>query len=408
MSSVVKSIRNKELNYANRIYNIAYLIIVVKAFYAYSDIIEPIRTQMVLNICNVLLLAILAYKMVFMQKYNIKQVFICLILAVITRYTDMKTYMFMMLPDFFLIAATQEVDFKKTIKLAYRLEAVIIGIHVAVYPIMYVFARNLLHFSIRGGETGHRHQFLLSHANIFSMLLLWTILGYIYVNYEKLTKRHIISCWLIYFFFYLFTDSNSGLIILSAITIILLLKNIIGDGVDKVVTFLARYLYFILFLIFDFLMLIFPLTSGKAREIWLSVDDFFTGRLKYGSYAYYQSGFTLFGQHIDFPAKIFWENMWFDAGACDNAYMWISVSYGLVYIFIIGFLFWKYGKKATFEEKLIFIAYSLYTMMELYVTYMYFCFGVILVGKYLWENNKQEDFLGKKLKNARKQESGMD
>ena len=66
------------------------------------------------------------------------------------------------------------------------------------------------------------------------------------------------------------------------------------------------------------------------------------------------------------------------------------------------------GKKATFEEKLIFIAYSLYTMMELYVTYMYFCFGVILVGKYLWENNKQEDFLGKKLKNARKQESGMD
>ena len=43
-------------------------------------------------------------------------------------------------------------------------------------------------------------------------------------------------------------------------------------------------------------------------------------------------------------------------------------------------------------------------MMELYVTYMYFCFGVILVGKYLWEN-KEENTIGKKLKNARKQTS---
>ena len=344
MSNLVQSIKNGQLNYANKIYNAAYIIIVIKAFYAYSDIVAAVRMQIVLDICNLLLLLLLVYKMVFMQKYNIKQFFLCLILAVITRYTDSKTYMFMMLPDFFLIAATQDVDFKKTISIVYKIEAAIIGVHVVLYPIMYFFNRSALRFSIRGGETAIRHQFMLSHANIFSMLLLWTILGYIYVNYEKLDKLRIIGCWLVYVFFYLFTDSNSGLIILTAITVLLLLKNTIGDKVDGVVTFLARYLYLILFVAFDFMMIIFPYTNGTAREIWLVIDDFFTGRPKYGAYAYYLQGFTLFGQSIHFPSKIHWEGMWFDSGACDNAFMWISVSYGLIYIFIIGFLFWKYGK----------------------------------------------------------------
>ena len=401
MSNLLKSIKNGQLDYANRVYNIAYIIIILKAFYAYSDIVAPFRIQRVLDVCNVLLLLFLVYKMVFLQKYSVKQVFLCLVLAVITRYTDMKTYMFMMLPDFFLVAAVQDVDLKKTIGIVYKIEAVIIGIHVVIYPFMYFFNRSALRFSVRGGETAFRHQFLLSHANIFSMLLLWTILGYIYVNYEKLDKLKIIGCWLVYFFFYLFADSNSGLIILTAVTIILLLKNTIGDRIDGFVTFLARYLYWILFSIFVFLMIIFPYTTGTAREVWLLIDDFFTGRLKYGAYAYYLSGFTFFGQYIQFPDKTFWEGMWFDAGACDNAYMWFSVSYGLIYIFIIGFLFWKYGKKAKFEEKIIFIAYSLYTMMELYVSFIYLCFAVIIAGKYVWEKNS-EDSIIRKVANARK------
>lgn len=387
MSIISRKIQTKQLDYSNLVYNIAYVLIVIKAFYAYSDLVAPHRTQLILNICNLLLLGLLMYKMVFLQRYSIKNVVLLGLLGLITFYTDRQVYMFMMLPDFLLIAATQDVDFRKTISIVYKLEAAIIGLHVAVYPLFYFFNRSAVRFSIRGSDVSRpRHQFLLSHANIFSMLLLWTILGYLYVNYEKLNKKKIILAWLTYVATYMFTKSNSGLLILSAITILLMAKNILGDKVDGLVDFLARYLYFILIIVFDLLMVSFSSLSGPARDIWFKIDDFFTGRPRYGAFAFYKAGFTLFGQHIPFSGKELWSGMWFDSAACDNAYMWMSVSYGLFYLLLIAFLFWRYAPKATFPEKIIFIAYSLYTMMELYVTYMYFCFAVIIVGQYIWDD----------------------
>ncbi|WP_408071393.1 hypothetical protein [Butyrivibrio sp. JL13D10] len=388
MLKIGRALNVKKINYDNNIYNIAYIIIVFKAFYAYSDLIEPIRMQLVLNACSLMFALIMAYKMLFLQKYSEKKAIIFLLIGLLTLYTDRKTYMFMMLPNFFLIAATQEVDIKKTIRRMYRISTAIIGLHVIAYPVIYFFNRSSLHFAKRGVSENDkvRHQFLLSHPNIFSMLLLWTILGYIYVNYKKLDRKKIVGLWFIYVFFYMFTYSNSGLIILSAITMLLLLKKTLGNMVDGIVLFLARYLYSILGVFFIGMMVGFPKTQGISRVIWLAIDKFFTGRLKYGAYAYHVSGFTLFGKHIYFGPKELWEGFWVEGFACDNAYMWIAVSYGLFYFVLIAYLFWKYSKRAEFEEQIIFIAYALYTSMELYVTYMYFCFAVILVGKYLWED----------------------
>ena len=78
MSKIVESLKATELDFKNKIYNVAYLIIVCKAFYAYSELIEPVRVQRVLEICNLALMLLLAYKMLFLQKYNIKQIFIIL------------------------------------------------------------------------------------------------------------------------------------------------------------------------------------------------------------------------------------------------------------------------------------------------------------------------------------------
>ncbi len=387
MSNISKILREKELDYSNYVYCFAYLIIVLKAFYAYSEIITSIRMQIVLNISNLAFILILAYKILFLQKYSVKQAIALVLLGAISLYTDRTLSMFQMLPDFLLIAAMQDVDFKRTIKIVYRIEAAIILIHVAVYPVVFVFNRQAIRFSIRGGELDKlRHQFLLSHANIFSMILLWTILAYLYVNCEKVSRKSVVLLWFTYVAFYMFTKSNSGLIILTAVTILLLLKKTFGNLIDGVVNFLSRYLFIILIILSVFMMFILPYLSGAARDAWLAVDAFFTGRLKYGAFAFNKAGLTLLGQKIYFSGREYWAGMWFDALACDNAYMWISVSYGFIYLLIIGYLFWRYTPRAKFEDKIMFIAYSLYTLMELYVVYLFFCFAVIIVGQYLWKD----------------------
>ena len=391
-NTVIKSLQIKDLAYKNFIYYLAYLIIVLKAFYAYTEFFKPFDTKLILNAGNLLLFIFLAYKVLFLQRYSVKQIFIFLILAIICFITDRKTNMFMFLPDFLLIISTEDIDFKNVIKKIYKIEAFILIMHFIVYAFLWFFNRSSLNFTVRletSGELTVRHQLLLSHANIVSMITLWTILGFLYSEYETLNIKRILLAWLSYYILYQFTDSNSGLLILSFVTILMISKYFFENITESIVTFLSRYLYIILALFFNFLMVIFTKLSAVGREVWLSINDFFTGRLLFGAYAYDTNGFTLLGRTIP-NRKVFWQGMWLDTAPCDNAYMWMSVGYGLVYTILIGYIFWKYSKNARFEEKLMIIAYSLYTMMELYVTYMYFSFPVIMIFGYYWKQNNNK------------------
>lgn len=393
MKNLLHDIKENNYRYKNKVYLLGFLLIVIKAFYAYSEIIEPIESQTILSIFNVVILLVFIYKILFLQKYSLSQIFISIIVGLACLFTDLRTNMFQLVPDFLLILASQDITIKTIIKIIYKVEAIIISIHVAIYPLMYIFHRDALEFSIRGVSDNDkmRHQLLLSHANIAGMMILWTILGYLYVEFDNLNRKNIIFAWLIYFFSYLFTDSNSGFLILTFVTIILLIKKSDDKHIDNIVTFLSRYLFIILTVFFDLLMIIFPYTSGISREIWLNLDRFFTGRLKYGAFAFYKGGFALIGRPLSMSDMEYWQGFWFSGFGCDNAYMWFSVCYGLFFLIIIGFLFWKYSQNATFEEKLIIISYSLYTMMELYITYIYFCFAILVIMKYVWNNKRYLD-----------------
>ena len=191
MLNLTESQVNKRIEYSNKIYNFAYFIIVFKSLYTYTELIPHNYDQIIFGICNISLLMVIAYKMLFLQKYTIRQIVIIASLILITFYTDRKVFMFTLFPDFLLIAALQDVDFKHTISIMYKIEAVILAIHIVIYPVIYFFNKESIKFTYRKGSTELvRHQFLLGQSNIFSMFLLWTILAYLYVNYEKLTKRN--------------------------------------------------------------------------------------------------------------------------------------------------------------------------------------------------------------------------
>ena len=389
MANIREILKEKRANEANYVYLTAYAIVVLKAFYSFSEILSHYYEQRIFTVCNIVAISILAIKLLFFQDYSIRQIFILIFLAFSTFYTDTRLGLFLFLLNFLIIAATQNVDTHWVLSVMNKIQIIVLGIHIALYPIYYFFLPDHVKFTYRNGDyTAPRHQFLLQHSNTFSMLLLWTILGYLYSNYEKLNKRKVVICWLIYYFFYQFADSNSGLMILTVVSVILLVKLIFGDLINGLITFMAKYLFIILAVFFNIMMVSYTHLTGRMREIWISIDEFFTGRLKYGAYAYDKAGFTLLGQLIPYDGKTYWQGFWIDGIARDNTYMFLSVVYGLVYTFVVAFLFWKYSSKAKFEEKLMIVAYSLYAMMEMYVTYTYFCFAIILVMQYVWEGRK--------------------
>ncbi len=384
---VIDKLSEEKISYKNSVYYAAFLIMVLKGLCAYSELLLYSFTRPFMTFSNLLFLFLLMYKMFFLQKYTIRQVITIFLLGLVTLYSDRVTDMFIFMPNLLFLASTQDVDFKGVIRKVYKIEAVFLTIHVIIYAFLWIFNRDILYFSVRMEDTGYkyRHQFLLSHANSASMLVLWTILGYLYSEYDTLNKKKIFCAWGAYVFLYLFTDSNSGLIILTIVSILLLIKISYGGVIDSLVTFLARYLFIILAVVFNFMMISFTKCTGIAREIWLVINKALTGRLLYGAYAYDNYGYSLFGQAI-YNRKDYWQGMWIDAIPCDNAYMWMAVGYGAVYLFVIGYLFWKYSAYAKFEEKVLVIAFSLYTMMELYITFMYYSFSVVMLMQYVWKD----------------------
>ena len=390
MPSIKESISIKKNNNANFIYDFAFIIITIKSILAFSELIPSGLHNFNNIVLNALFLAVISYKIFVMQNYSVLQVLVLLCTGIASIYSDLTLNRFMLIPDFLLLAAAQEIDFKKIMKLVWKIEAFIILIHVLIYPLLYFLGR--VSFTVRGYNNDNRirHQFLFGHANVFSMLVLWTVLAYIYANFEKIDKKRIIFCWLINVFFFIFTDSNSGMLILSVILILIILREYFKDVSERIISFLSKYLFIILAVFFNCLMIIYPNTQGIYRELWRNFDSFFTGRLKYGAYIYDKYGFTLFGRALSNKIRDYWEGFWIDGLPADCMYMFFSVWCGLFFLLVIAFLFWKYSDYCTIDEKIIIIAYSLYTMMETYVTYAQLCFALVIVAKYAWRNYSLE------------------
>lgn len=384
MSSIREKINQINIDYAEKIYNLAFLCGVLKAMFAFSELIT--NKNFFNAVFNVAFFGIMIYKLFFLQKYSIAQIFTLIITGLACAYTDFSIWRVVFVPAFLMIAATQGIDLKKSMRFMWKVQAVILAIHVMIYPIMYTFFGNRVGITVRGYNNDNRirHQFLFSHANVFSMLLLWTIFGYIYANFDKLDKKRIVACWGVYAFFYLYTDSNSGMIILSVVSVLLIIRDLTGEKFDVAISFLSRYLFIILALFFNAMMVSLPQLTGDLREKWKEIDSFFTGRLKYGAYIFDKYGFTLLGRPLNIHIRDYWEGFWIDGLPADNMYMFFSVWYGLFFSVLIAYLFWRYSKYATTAEMIIIIAYSLYTMMESYIIYVQFCFALLLVMRHVW------------------------
>ena len=130
----------------------------------------------------------------------------------------------------------------------------------------------------------------------------------------------------------------------------------------------------------------------------------FTGRLLFGAVAYDEKGFSLIGKLVEFPEKQYWNGHWIDGMIFDNSYIWLFISYGVVYLILISLAFIVYSRYMTNLEKIYVVAYALYTLMEIYVINTALVFPLLIVGYYMTNaearRRKAKNTDGEKLQNA--------
>jgi hypothetical protein len=243
----------------------------------------------------------------------------------------------------------------------------------------------------RGGtSTVPRHYFLMGHANTFSGFLIWASFEYIFINYKKLSVFNMAVIWLVNITFYSFTYTNTGLIVLTIVSVLIVIDKL-GKGLfDKLFTFLARYVYIFCAVFFPFLAVIYTELDGTLKEMWHIVDNYLTGRIWYGAYVYDEYGYTILGVRDMSPRVVLWQGRWFRTMTIfDNYYLGNFLSYGLINTAITIIALFAFGGKMENKEKIFITIFAFYGIMSSNATNLVSCFALFIIGKYLYPDTNK-------------------
>ncbi len=369
---------DNRLSYYEKIYLIGISIITFKITLDSSAIIS--WSGAIDNLIIAAYLVCMIYK-VLHQTYSPYTLVLYALLGVLCLYTCKSADNFYLVFTYFAIICLQNVDIKKVIKTTFTIKVSILVFHVVYFLIMYVVARGSIPYFYRNGV--RRVSFYMGHPNTFTAFLCWVCLEYIYLNYKKINWKQLIAVWGVNYIFYMFTNSNTGLITMTMTIFFAILDKAKVKAFNKLLYFMAKYGFAFCSIFFAYIVIFFRSFGQGMMTVYNLLNDFFTGRLLYGVCTYDMYGLSWLGRTIQFPPKQFWNGYWIDKMVFDNSYIWMLVLYGTVYLFIISALFLYIGKKTTNIEKILIVAYAFYAIMESYAINVVICFPLLFVGKYM-------------------------
>lgn len=372
--------KNKELH--QNLFDLGVIILIIKNICDSSDILG-IRPEIVDMIFILTFLGLIGWKLM-TQSYTKWQVCLLVVLILLCAYSCVRMSFFYLIFTILCIAGIQDVDLKISMNRSARTKLVIIAAHALIYFACIFVAPQLVTYSYRVGGVP-RYTFFIGHANTFGMYTLWAVLELIFSNYEKLSVIKVWLLWLLLFVTYLFTDSNTGMIVGTTCAVLVTIMKIWPDIEYKLYNYLAGRLFTIFSIIFIITSVSYTKLSGGLLIAYKAFNAALTGRLMFGACAYDLKGFSIIGKQLSFPKKFYWYDRWMDGMVFDNSYIWLFVSYGIVFMILIAVGFYLIRRRLTAIEAVMIISYCLYGVMENYILNSVLCFPILLIGKYIFE-----------------------
>ena len=383
----MKSLSEKNRELHQNLFDFGVLILVVKNICDSSEILGS-RPEILDTLFILSFLGLIGWK-ISTQHYKAWQVSLLIPLILVCGYSCVKMSFFYLVFTILCICGIQDVDLTLTMSRSARLKLALMGFHVVVYFACMVVAPSMVTYSYR--EAGApRYTFFAGHANTFSMYVLWAILEFYFAYYKKLNITKIWLLWGVLYLTYVFTNSNTGMIVGTTCAVLLSITKIWKNRRFRIFNILSGYLFIFFSILFITTSVIYTKISGGLLIAYKNFDKALTGRLMYGACAYDMRGFSIIGKQLIFPRKFFWFDRWMDGMVFDNSYIWLFVSYGVVFMVLICVGLFAIRKRLTTFEAIMIISYCLYGVMENYILNSVLCFPILFVGKYIFAGNKKK------------------
>lgn len=295
------------------------------------------------------------------------------------------------------VISLQYVNLRNVLKYTSITKLLLILMHVVFHVVTAIFTPEQIEYVYRNGV--QRQFFYLGHPNTFSMYVGWAFLEFTYVYYRQIKIAHLIVIWIINFVAYQFTDSNTSLIVATLCLIGFLAERAKPRLMARILTPLARYAYAFCAVFFTVITIWFTKMPAALKQIYLKLNEFFTGRLLFGSFTYEHYGIAWLGNpNIYLKDTTYFEGFWVDTLIYDNSYIYLLVRYGAIFlpIFAIAFMMAEKDKKPDINrnvEKILVLAYTFFAIMENYAINAVLCFPILFIGQRLfiiYEEKKEQ------------------
>lgn len=364
-------------------YYIATIIMTMKVIIDYSSWINI--SGKLDNVLIVLSLSMFFYE-ILRQGYQLQEIVFIALGGIICLYSSVKCDSYNLMMSYFFIIASKHVKIEKAVMAMHYTKLVLVSLHILVYTVD-VFALGKAAKVISRGEGKLiRHSFYMSHPNVLAMFVLWIILEWLFLNYEKIKLSHI-SIWaFITAIVYYNTDSRTFIIVNVVMLLFMLIKNL-KEELHKKMLQISQYIFVIIGGLVLTMVYFYAKTTGAVFTFLSSVSKLLSERISLGSYALETYGFTLLGSNINFDLG--WSDFYkTDTLIIDNGYVVLAVNQGFIYLFIIALAFYCVSRASEDRVKLLIIAFSLFALTESFIVNAFLCFPLIFISMLLFRKKE--------------------
>lgn len=193
---------------------------------------------------------------------------------------------------------------------------------------------------------------------------------WVWINYKKINLLKFLMLLAIEILCYLFSRTRTTIFVelIMDLLLILPIKNKLLCRTSKIITPLMAGITFVLAILYI-----------NGNGIALIIDNLLSSRIKLTAYAIDKFGLTLFGNNLtNFQVK--WEAKWgLNTFTFDNLYSLFFSSYGIVWLIVYAFFFYRLSCDANKKVCIFIILWALYGMTETHGINCYMCCPTLLV-----------------------------
>lgn len=285
------------------------------------------------------------------------------------------------------LVSLQDENLDNILEIVFKINLFLILTHILLYFLLLLMNSSLIHynFRIKYNTIELRHTFLFSHSNVFSALVCWCYLEFLYLYKSKKILLNIVIFLITFILIFFFSKTRTVIfVIFMTLLLIYLLKRI--DFLKK--NSLFKYSPILISILFIAFIFLYPHSS-----LIQYLDSILEARIKLGYVAYKIFGISFLGQYIDYGAEnvIYWNYGLGSSGfTLDSTFYKILFSNGILnYLLFVIFMFFRIKKIDLNSNKIVFlISYSLFSSVESFGFYPFLAFPLLFLCFNNFDGNK--------------------